>query len=60
MGIFKGKKRPTAPWDWKIEHGLATEEDYEKYEAALARGDITEAQAIEAQTASGIKPRKRD
>ena len=41
-----------------IEHG-ASEEDYEKYEAALAKGDITEAQALEAKAVGDVKPRKK-
>jgi len=60
VGVFKGKKRPKGPWDWKIEHGLATEDQYEAYEKALADGNITEAQAIEAQTVSGVKQRKKN
>jgi len=59
MGVFKNrKKRPTGPWDWLIEHG-ASEEDYEKYEAALAKGDITEAQALEAKAVGDVKPRRK-
>jgi uncharacterized protein YcnI len=59
MGIFKGKKRPKPPWDYLIEKGMATEENYEKYEKAIADGDYETAEAIEGQTVSGIKRRKK-
>jgi len=55
----KKKKRATPPWDYLIEKGHATQGQWESYEDALAKGDISEAQAIEAQTVSGIKQRKR-
>ena len=59
MSIFRGK-RPKPPWDYLIEKGNATQEDYDAYEAALNKGDITEAQAIEANVSvGGIKRRKR-
>ena len=59
MVTFKGKKRPKSPWDYLIEKGHATEEEYEAYEAALEKGDVTEAQAIEAGANSGMQRKKK-
>jgi hypothetical protein len=59
VGIFKGSKRPKPPWDYLIEKGMATEDQYDRYEKAIADGDYDAAEAIEGETVSGIKARKK-
>lgn len=62
MGIFKGKKRPSPPWDYLIEKGHITEDKYDEYEKAIADGNYEKAQAIEAlaaQPVGDVKERKK-
>lgn len=71
--VAMARKAFKGPWDWLIGKGMATEEQAQQYEDAIAAGDYAKAQKIEAEantnhggvgtegeTASGIRPRRRN